>query len=380
MEECLMDILGRVKLLLADQSGIGIVSGSRWNVLRTLNARGRVKSQAISLRPAKVRYPLEIRMQTSSDPDVFDDIFHRREFKFLERIRNARVIIDLGANVGYVSAFCLSEYKHSFVLSVEPDPANHLQCSKNLRRYGDRSRLLCAAVWHTKGDLLLSRGTFGDGREWATEVRELTIEVTRNSSIGKPSASSMAGSTISANDFVPYSRSVTSAASTIPGTSAGRIPATGTQSFIPPASGAETISSSVSLCSRKNCAVASFGIVPTPAMACTLPSFVRTRMGASPPSPKCENSTTAAASIVATPASTAFPPCVYMRMPASVAYSVPPATAPRVPRAARRTGRSRRCGCCPRTTAARTVSETASLNFIWFPLYWIGPRPRAHSA
>src|ERR1035438_10720631 len=172
MEECLMDILGRVKLLLADQSGIGIVSGSRWNVLRTLNARGRVKSQAISLRPAKVRYPLEIRMQTSSDPDVFDDIFHRREFKFLERIRNARIIIDLGENVGYVSAFCLSEYKQSFVLSVEPAPANHLQCSKNLRRYGDRSRLLCAAVWHTKGDLLLSRGTFGDGREWATEVRE----------------------------------------------------------------------------------------------------------------------------------------------------------------------------------------------------------------
>src|SRR5665811_430717 len=33
-----------------------------------------------------------------------------------------------------------------------------------------------------------------------------------------------------------------------------------------------------------------------------------------------------------------------MRMPASVAYSVPPATAPRVPRDARRTGRSRRGG------------------------------------
>src|ERR1017187_5265243 len=46
------------------------------------------------------------------------------------------------------------------------------------------------------------------------------------------------------------------------GTSAGRIPATGTQFFMPPASGGETISSSVSLCSRKNCAVASCGIVP----------------------------------------------------------------------------------------------------------------------
>src|SRR5665811_1851109 len=34
----------------------------------------------------------------------------------------------------------------------------------------------------------------------------LTMELTRNSSIGKPSASSMAGCTISANDLVPYSR------------------------------------------------------------------------------------------------------------------------------------------------------------------------------
>src|SRR5260370_27909211 len=54
-----------------------------------------------------------------------------------------------------------------------------------------------------------------------------------------------------------------------------------------------------------------------------------------------------------------------MRIPASVAYSVPPATAPCVPRDARRTGRSRRCGCCPTTTAASTATEIASLSFIY---------------
>jgi hypothetical protein len=79
-------------------------------------------------------------------------------------------------------------------------------------------------------------------------------------------------------------------------------------------------------------------MVPTPAMAKTLPSLVRTRMGASPPKPKCENSTTDAASMVAMPASTALPPLVNMRMPASVAYSEPPATAPRVPREGKRMG------------------------------------------
>ena len=50
--------------------------------------------------------------------------------------------------------------------------------------------------------------------------------------------------------------------------------------------------------------------------------------------------TTEAASMVAMPASTALPPLKYMRMPASVAYSLPPATAPRVPREGRRTVRS----------------------------------------
>src|SRR5260370_24884958 len=54
-----------------------------------------------------------------------------------------------------------------------------------------------------------------------------------------------------------------------------------------------------------------------------------------------------------------------MRIPASVAYSVPPATAPCVPRDARRTGRSRRCGCCPNATAASTATEIASLSFIY---------------
>src|SRR5579871_1580691 len=80
IEERSVGIWGRVKLLWTDQSGMGLVPGFYWNVLRTLNARGKLKSKEIRLRPARIRYPLEIRMQASSDPDVFDDIFHRREF------------------------------------------------------------------------------------------------------------------------------------------------------------------------------------------------------------------------------------------------------------------------------------------------------------
>src|ERR1035438_8951648 len=69
-----------------------------------------------------------------------------------------------------------------------------------------------------------------------------------------------------------------------------------------------------------------------------------------------------------------------MRMPASVAYSEPPATAPCMPRDGRRTSRSSRCGCCPRATAASTAAVTASLSLIWKPLYGIGTRLGAGAA
>ena len=97
-------------------------------------------------------------------------------------------------------------------------------------------------------------------------------------------------------------------------------------------------------------------------MAKTLPSLVRTRMGASPPKPKCENSTTDAASMVAIPASTALPPARNMRMPASVEPSAPPATAPRSPRDANRVGNGRRV--CPHPGAVANANNTASLRFI----------------
>ena len=55
------------------------------------------------------------------------------------------------------------------------------------------------------------------------------------------------------------------------------------------------------------------GAVPTPLMATTGLPAILIRIGISPPRPKWSCSVTAAASTVATPASTALPPCVRMR-------------------------------------------------------------------
>ncbi len=121
-------------------------------------------------------------------------------------------------------------------------------------------------------------------------------------------------------------------------------------------------------------AEASLGMVPTPAIEYTLPALVRMRMGASPPMPKCESSVTEAAKMVATPASTALPPASYMRMPASVAHSLPPATAPCVPRTGWRIGGSGRRFCASQViiTSVDAISrvlrsiEVLSLNYNGF--------------
>ena len=41
--------------------------------------------------------------------------------------------------------------------------------------YGDRAKVVEGTVWPASGHLVLSRGTFGDGREWTTEVRPANL-------------------------------------------------------------------------------------------------------------------------------------------------------------------------------------------------------------
>jgi len=79
-------------------------------------------------------------------------------------------VLDLGANVGYSSAYFLSRFPDSRVVAVEPDDRNIIVCRENLKPYGDRAILLHAAVWAERTELCVSKGTFGDGREWATQV------------------------------------------------------------------------------------------------------------------------------------------------------------------------------------------------------------------
>jgi FkbM family methyltransferase len=156
-----------------DRRQLGFQAGTRWFLLNGLNERGRLRSAQVRMRPQTLEHPIELRMQASSDSAVFRQVFIGDEYAFIERLENVRTVIDLGANIGLASALFLSRWPHCTVLSVEPDPGNAALLRRNLAPYGTRGTCLQGAAWPESAMLRLSPGTFGDGREWATEVKPL---------------------------------------------------------------------------------------------------------------------------------------------------------------------------------------------------------------
>jgi FkbM family methyltransferase len=102
--------------------------------------------------------------------DVLEQIFKETQYACVAGVQSPRVIFDLGANVGYASAYFLSRFPAAEVMAVEPDPGNYEICCKNLSPYGPRARVILGAVWSHRRKLVLLRGAYRDGREWTTQV------------------------------------------------------------------------------------------------------------------------------------------------------------------------------------------------------------------
>ena len=145
-----------------------------WSYLlyRAKTVFGLPQASSVTLQPRQSKYPLTVRLGGSSDMSVLRQIFLEEEYGCLRTISLPALILDLGANVGYSSAFFLSCFPNATVVAVEPDPENFDVCRKNLAPYADRAKIVLGAVWSKRCKLALSRGTFGDGRGWATQVVE----------------------------------------------------------------------------------------------------------------------------------------------------------------------------------------------------------------
>jgi FkbM family methyltransferase len=148
----------------------------RWAALRFAVKLGLPEPAIWRVRPRQVFYPLQARLRGSSDRQVFGQIFFFDEYSCLRELSEPSLVMDLGANVGYSAAYFLSVFPKARIVAVEPDERNLAICKANLLPYGDRVLLLHGAVWSRTTTLRLLRGTFGDGREWATQVGELSEE------------------------------------------------------------------------------------------------------------------------------------------------------------------------------------------------------------
>jgi FkbM family methyltransferase len=113
-------------------------------------------------------FPLELRKGTS-DFECFRHIFLAHQYRPL-CMGDPHIVIDAGANVGLASLYFLHRYPQVRVIALEPDPENFELAERNLRPFQDRCQILHAALWSHDTTLALQRGTFRDGRHWATQV------------------------------------------------------------------------------------------------------------------------------------------------------------------------------------------------------------------
>jgi FkbM family methyltransferase len=121
------------------------------------------------VRPKTAQFPLNVRLQGTSDEYVLSQIFIGDEYAPLRDIPDPHLIMDLGANVGFSSAYFLSCFPLARVIAVEPDASNACACRANLRAFGDRAQVLQGAAWSQCTTLAFTAPPVR-GHEWIYRV------------------------------------------------------------------------------------------------------------------------------------------------------------------------------------------------------------------
>jgi FkbM family methyltransferase len=146
--------------------------GLRWFGARVLGRFSAPVIRQVVLKPPDLLYPVTVGIDPVSDEFVFDQLFVHHEYADVSaRVKDPRVVLDLGANVGYASALFACRYQEARLLAVEPDSRNFELCCHNLKPYGDRIKVLKGAVWSRCSRLAFSH-KLGDGMGTQVVVAE----------------------------------------------------------------------------------------------------------------------------------------------------------------------------------------------------------------
>ena len=165
----LVDLISRRIRGMRAAGGRASVSLGRYAMRDALSAS--TSHGLVTMRSGRANYPLGARSHTS-DGQVFYQVFARLEYACVDEMSDVSLIIDCGANVGYSSAYFLTRFPDAKLIAVEPDPGNFKILQRNLAPFGSRVRLIQSGIWSHSCGLVISEEKFGDGREWAIQVRE----------------------------------------------------------------------------------------------------------------------------------------------------------------------------------------------------------------
>lgn len=157
------------------------IHGCAWVIVRKLFPRQESWAKAIMPRLRTVEvlvpghpYPFYARWP-ASDLHILYSIVRRKEYAplggYLDGNREI-LFLDLGANIGAASRYFLDTFPTARVVAVEPSSANIAMCRLNLAPYGDRARLIEAAVWNRTTRLVFDRRTTQPGTEAGITLRE----------------------------------------------------------------------------------------------------------------------------------------------------------------------------------------------------------------
>ena len=140
--------------------------------------RGRpmpLRGRPVKVRIAGLKDPLVARIGTT-DFFTISEVFLDGDYSpLLEHARSpVRIILDLGANVGYSIRFWQERFPDSRIIAVEPDPANFELCQRNVGVAEGPSRVVLtqACVLAARGEVLLDVG--GPGASGFAVVRGAT--------------------------------------------------------------------------------------------------------------------------------------------------------------------------------------------------------------
>lgn len=128
--------------------------------------RGRVRR----LRLPGFPHPIHYRPGTS-DPAVVVQVFAAHEYRCVTGEASVEYILDCGANIGLTALYLLHHYPRARAVVVEPDPDNMQVCRQNLAPFLDRVTFVQTGVWSSATPLVIERGGYCDGLDWAIQVR-----------------------------------------------------------------------------------------------------------------------------------------------------------------------------------------------------------------